>query len=392
MIGEDRSERLDVVAPKFRVIVTRRPKYAFRGRDGVIQALAPAHIIEGGLPTERLLADIGVSKYADGLPLYRHEAIYLRDGVEISRNLMAQWMGHLGFELQICADYILERVKEGERVFADETTLPTLAPGSGKTMKARLWAYACDDRPYGGTSPPMVAYRFEDSRGAQCVARHLVGFNGILQVGYTAYTSLAKTRAKGGSNETIQLAGCWAHLRRKFYELHITGVSQAATDTVVAMSALWKIEDEVRGRDADTRATLLQQKSAVIVTGLFDLWERELRKISGKSKTAEAIRYALSRRGALEQFLADGRVEIDSNIVERAIRPQTITRKNSLFAGSEGGGRTWATLATLLQTCKMNSVDPLAWLCQTLTRIAQGWPVADIEALMPWNFKPDAIG
>ena len=145
---------------------------------------------------------------------------------------------------------------------------------------------------------------------------------------------------------------------RSFNPCKVGGVHK-----VVAMSALWKVEDEVRGRDADTRATLRQQKSAVIVTGLFDLWERELRKISGKSKTADAIRYALSRRDALEQFLADGRVEIDSNIVERAIRPQTITRKNSLFAGSEGGGRTWATLATLLQTCKMNSVDPLAWLC-----------------------------
>ena len=393
LIGEDRSERLDVVPPKFRVIVTRRPKYAFRARDGVIQALAPAHIIESGLPTERLLAYIAVSKYADGLPLYRQEAIYLRDGVEISRNLMAQWMGHLGFELQICADYILERVKEGERVFADETTLPTLAPGSGKTTKAWLWAYARDDRPYGGTSPPMVAYRFEDSRGAECVARHLSGFSGILQVdGYSAYSNLAKARAKTGSNETIQLAGCWAHLRRKFYDLHISGVSQTATDTIVAMTELWKVEDEVRGKDAGTRARRRQETSSVIVTSLFELWEKELGKVSGKSKTAEAIRYALTRREALERFLMDGRIEIDSNIVERAIRPQTITRKNSLFAGSEGGGRTWATLATLLQTCRMNSVDPLNWLSQTLTRIAQGWPVADIEALMPWNFKPNAIG
>ncbi len=393
LIGEDRSERLDVVPPKFRVIVTRRPKYAFRGRDGVIQALAPAHIIESGLPTERLLAYIAVSKYADGLPLYRQEAIYLRDGVEISRNLMAQWMGHLGFELQICADYILERVKEGERVFADETTLPTLAPGSGKTTKAWLWAYARDDRPYGGTSPPMVAYRFEDSRSAACVARHLSGFSGILQVdGYSAYSNLAKARAKTGSNETIQLAGCWAHLRRKFYDLHISGVSQTATDTIVAMTELWKVEDEVRGKDAGTRARRRQETSSVIVTSLFELWEKELGKVSGKSKTAEAIRYALTRREALECFLMDGRIEIDSNIVERAIRPQTITRKNSLFAGSEGGGRTWATLATLLQTCRMNSVDPLNWLSKTLTRIAQGWPVADIEALMPWNFKPDAIG
>ena len=393
LIGEDRSERLDVVPPKFRVIVTRRPKYAFRGNDGVLQALAPAHIIESGLPTERLLAYIAVSKYADGLPLYRQEAIYLRDGVEISRSLMAQWMGHLGFELKICADYILERVKEGERIFADETTLPTLAPGSGKTTKAWLWAYARDDRPYGGTSPPMVAYRFEDSRGADCVARHLAGFSGILQVdGYSAYTSLAKTRAKDGSNETIQLAGCWAHLRRKFYDLHISGVSKAATDTIIAMTELWRIEDEVRGRNADSRSVLRQEKSATIVSRLFDLWEKELGKVSGKSKTAEAIRYALTRREALERFLTDGRIEIDSNIVERAIRPQTITRKNSLFAGSEGGGRTWATLATLLQTAKMNNVDPLDWLSQTLTRIAQGWPVSEIEALMPWNFKPHALG
>ncbi|WHS94166.1 IS66 family transposase [Sinorhizobium kummerowiae] len=392
LIGEDRSERLDVVPPKFRVIVTRRPKYAFRGSDGVVQALAPAHIIEGGLPTERLLAYIAVSKYADGLPLYRQEAIYLRDRVEISRSLMAQWMGRLGFELQMLADYILERVKEGERIFADETTLPTLAPGSGKTTKAWLWAYARDDRPYGGTSPPMVAYRFEDSRGADCVTRHLSGFTGILQVdGYSAYTNLAKTRAKTGSNETVQLAGCWAHLRRKFYDLHISGVSQAATDTVLAMTELWRIEDEVRGKDADSRAARRQEKSSTTVASLFELWEKELGKVSGKSKTAEAIRYALTRREALERFLTDGRIEIDSNIVERAIRPQTITRKNSLFAGSEGGGRTWATVATLLQTCKMNGVDPLDWLSQTLTRIAQGWPASEIEALMPWNFRSDAV-
>ncbi|ACP24381.1 putative transposase number 3 for insertion sequence NGRIS-11a [Sinorhizobium fredii NGR234] len=393
LIGEDRSERLDVVPPKFRVIVTRRPKYAFRGRDGVAQALAPAHLIESGLPTERLLAYIAVSKYADGLPLYRQEAIYLRDGVEVSRSLMAQWMGHLGFELQMVADYILERVKEGERVFADETSLPTLAPGSGKTTKAWLWAYARDDRPYGGTSPPMVAYRFEDSRGGDCVARHLAGFSGILQVdGYSAYTSLAKTRAKTGSNEPIQLAGCWAHLRRKFYDLHISGVSQAATESIVAMTELWKLEDEVRGKNAESRAARRHEESATIVASLFELWEKELGKVSGKSKTAEAIRYAFTRREALECFLTDGRIEIDSNIVERAIRPQTITRKNSLFAGSEGGGRTWATVATLLQTAKMNSVDPLDWLSQTLTRIAQGWPASEIEALMPWNFKPDVIG
>ncbi len=181
LIGEDVSERLDVMPAKFRVIVTRRPKYAYRNRDGVIQAPAPLHIIESGIPTEALLAQIAVSKYADGLPLYRQEAIYARDQVELDRSLMAQWMGKVGFELQPLADYVLERIKQGERVFADETTLPTLAPGSGKTQKAWLWAYARDDRPFGGAGPPMVAYRFEDSRSGDCVARHLAGFSGLLQ-------------------------------------------------------------------------------------------------------------------------------------------------------------------------------------------------------------------
>jgi len=173
LIGEDVSERLDVTPAKFRVIVTRRPKYAWRGEDGVFQAPAPAHIIEAGIPTEALLAQIAVSKYADGLPLYRQQAIYARDKVELDRSLMAQWMGKVGFELGPLADFVLLRIKQGERTFADETTLPTLAPGSGKVKTAWLWAYARDDRPFGGSGPPMVAYRFEDSRSGDCVARHL---------------------------------------------------------------------------------------------------------------------------------------------------------------------------------------------------------------------------
>jgi transposase len=386
LIGEDVSERLDVTPAKFRVIVTRRPKYAYRGHDGVIQAPASPHIIEGGIPTEALLAQVAVSKYADGLPLFRQEAIYARDKVELSRSLMAQWMGKVGFELQPLADYVLERIKQGERVFADETTLPTLAPGNGKTQKAWLWAYARDDRPYGGAGPPMVAYRFEDSRSGDCVKRHLIGFTGLLQVdGYAAYTQLAK--AKAGSNEAMTLAGCWAHLRRKHYDLHISDSSQVATQTLKIMAALWKVEEEIRGRDPATRAAARQGRSAAIVGDLFKLWETELPRISGKSKLAEAIRYAKSRRGILERFLLDGRAEIDSNIVERAIRPQTITRKNSLFAGSSGGGQTWATIATLLQTAKLNDVDPLAWLAQTLQRIANRWPISQIDQLMPWNYR-----
>jgi transposase len=385
LIGEDVSKRLDVTPAKFRLVVTRRPKYAYRNRDGVVQAPAPPHLIESGLPTEALLAQIAVAKYADGLPLYRQEAIYARDGVDLDRSLMAQWMGKVGFELQPLADYVLEKIKQGERIFADETTLPTLAPGSGKTQKAWLWAYARDDRPFGGIGPPMVAYRFEDSRGGECVERHLAGFAGILQVdGYAAYNRLARS---AGANEGVTLAACFAHVRRRFYELHVNESSRLATQTITTMAGLWEIEADIRGQNPETRVKARQEKSAAIVSRLFHLWEQELPRLSGKSKLAEAIRYATSRRLALERFLTDGRIEIDSNIVERAIRPQTITRKNALFAGSHGGGRSWGTIATLLQTAKMNDVDPNAWLTQTLERIAQGWPISQIDALMPWNFK-----
>ena len=178
-----------------------------------------------------------------------------------------------------------------------------------------------------------------------------------------------------------------AHLRRRFYELPINGSSQIATQTITTMAGLWKIEEEIRGCDAAVRLTARRDRSAAIVADLFKLWETELPRISGKSKLAEAIRYATSRREILGRFLLDGRIEIDSNIVERAIRPQTITRKNALFAGSDGGGRTWATIATLLQTAKMNDVDPLAWLTQTLERIAKRWPISQIDEIMPWNYK-----
>jgi transposase len=385
LIGEDVSERLDVVPAKFRVIVTRRPKYAFRQEDGVVQAAAPAHIIEGGIPTEALLAQIAVSKYADGLPLYRQEAIYARDKVELDRKLMAQWMGKLGFELDILADYILAEIKKAERIFADETTLPTLAPGSGSAKTAWLWAYARDDRPFGGSGPPMVAYRFEDSRAGDRVARHLSGYRGILQVdGYGAYNKLARS---DGGNDGVILAGCWSHSRRKFYELHASDSSKIATETVELMAKLWEVEAAARGQSPDARVAARQATSAAVVTELFALWQKTLPRISGKSKLAEAIRYATSRRSIFERFLTDGRIELDSNIVERAIRPQTITRKNSLFAGSDGGGRTWATIATLLQTAKMSNVDPQAWLTQTLERIAKGWPSSDLDALMPWNYE-----
>ena len=385
-IGQDESVRLDVIRARFRLVVTIRAKYAYKEPGAILQAPAPEHIVEAGLPTEALLAQVAVSKYADGLPLYRQEVIYARDGVELSRSLMASWMGAVGFHFEPLAAHVLGRIREGERIFADETTLPTLDPGAGKTKTAWLWAYARDDRPFGRAGPPMVAYRFEDSRAGDCAARHLGDYRGILQCdGYSGYRKLADVPHANG----LRLAGCWAHLRRRFFDLHANGESHVATATVEQMKMLWALEDDVRGQSPELRLSARRSTSVEIVQALFDLWERELPRISGKSKLAEAIRYARSHRAKLLLFLEDGRVEIDSNIVERAIRPQTITRKNSLFAGSAGGGRTWAAIATMLQTCKMNDVDPYAWATLTLGRIANRWPNNDIEALMPWDFKPN---
>jgi transposase len=250
---------------------------------------------------------------------------------------MAQWMGRLGFELDPLSAHVLLRIKQGLRVFADETELPTLEPGAGKAKKAYLWTYARDDRPFGGGDPPMVAYRFEDSRSGDCALRHLKGYHGILQVdGYAAYQRLARPDR---GEKALLLACCWAHLRRRFYELHVAGSSSLATATVERMKDLWSVEDKVRGLTPDDRSAARRQSSAPIVAELFALWERELALISGKSKLAEHISYALERRASFELFLADGRVEIDSNIVERAIRPQT--KRASLCSPSSSVCKHW---------------------------------------------------
>jgi len=344
-IGEDVAERLDIIPAQFRVLVVRRPKYACRAcEDVVVQAAAPARLIEGGLPTEATVAHVLVSKYADHLPLYRQAQIYARQGVRLDRSTLADWVGRAAFLLRPVYERLLDRLRASSKLFADETTAPVLDPGRGRTKTGQLFAYARDDRPWGGSDPPIVAYVYAPDRTAARPIAHLVGFRDTLQVhGYGGY----KVLAEGG---TVQLAFCWAHVRRRFYELAQGGMAPIATEALTRIAALYRIEDDIRGRPADQRRNPRQQRSRPLVEALQPWLREKLSLISQKTKLAEAIRYALSRWAGLSLFLQDGRIEIDNNVVERAIRPLALNRKNALFAGSDGGGEHWAVTASLIES------------------------------------------
>jgi transposase len=378
-IGEDVAERLDVVPTTFRVLVTRRPRYGCRScESAVVQAPAPARIVEGGIPTEALIAQVLVAKYADHLPLYRQAQIYARQGVQLDRSTLADWVGRAAWYLRPLRDHILERLRRSQRLFADETTAPVLDPGRGRTKTGQLWAYARDDRPWGGDDPPMVAYVYAADRKGERAEAHLGDFAGILQVdGYGGYAALARRR------QQISLAFCWAHVRRKFYELADT--SPVATEVLRRVALLYAIEDEVRGLSAEQRRAARHDRSRVIVDDLRQYLDARNRQVSAKSKLGEAIRYAITRWDGLSCFLDDGRVDLDSNTVERSIRPLALNRKNALFAGSDEGGDNWAVIATLIENCKLSGINPHTWLTDTLARLANGHPANAVGELLPWT-------
>jgi transposase len=380
-IGEDVAERLDIVPAQFRVLVVRRPKYGCRVcQEVVIQAPAPARLIEGGLPTEATIAQVLVAKFADHLPLYRQAQIYSRQGVDLDRSTLADWVGRAAFLLRPIQERLFDRLKASTKLFADETTAPVLDPGRGQTKTGQLFAYVRDDRPWAGSDPPGVVYLYAPDRKAERPIAHLAGFNGVLQVdGYGGYKVLARRNA-------VRLAFCWSHVRRRFYELAQSGPAPIATEALTRIAAIYHIESEIRGRPADERRALRQERSRPLITA-FEPWLREkLTLISQKTKLAEAIRYALSRWEGLCLFLDDGRIEIDNNVVERSIRPLALTRKNALFAGSDGGAEHWATIASLIETCKLTGVDPQAYLADVITRIVNGHPQNRLDELLPWAY------
>ena len=386
-IGEDVSERLDMIPARFKVIVTHRPKYACRVCEGeVAQAPAPEHLIEGGIPTENLIAAVVIAKYADHLPLYRQAQIYGRQGVELDRSTLADWSGRAAFALRLVHELLLQVLKASVKLFADETRAPVLDPGRRKTKTGQLWAYARDDRPWGGPEPPGVAYVYEPDRKHERPAVHLAGFAGILQVdGYGAYKALAE----GGP---VALAFCWAHVRRKFFEIQASTPAPIAAEALARIGALYAIERDIRGLAAPTRQAVRQAQAKPILDAMKPWLGAKLAAVSGKSTIAEAIRYALSRWAGLTRYLDDGRIEIDNNVVERAMRPIALGRKNHLFAGSDDGGKYWAIHASLIETAKMNDVDPQAYLADVLAKIANRHPMSKLDELLPWAYVKTNAG
>jgi len=379
VIGEDVAERLDVVPVTFRVLVTRRPRYGCRACEAApVQAPAPARIVEAGLPTEALIAHVLVGKYADHLPLYRQAQIYARQGIHLDRSTLSDWVGRAAWWLAPLRDHLLAELKRSHRLFADETTAPVLDPGRGRTKTGQLWAYARDDRPWGGTDPPAVAYRYAPDRKGERPIEHLAGFGGVLQVdGYGGYAALAR-------RGDVALAFCWAHVRRHFFEL--AKASPIAVDVLARIACLYAIEADVRGRSPEHRRAARQERSRPLLEDLRRTLDARLAQVSRKGRLADAIRYALMRWDGLTRFLDDGRIELDNNSVERTIRPLALNRKNALFAGSDDGGDHWAIIASLIETAKLNAVDPQVWLTDTLTKLANGHRRKQLSELMPWNY------
>jgi transposase len=381
VIGESVSEMLDWVPAQLRVIRTTRPKYACRTCNTVVQAQAPERPIAGGLATPALLAQVLVSKYCDHTPLYRQSQIFARHGVDLPRSTLAGWVGGACWWLDALHDRLAKNVFASNHLFADDTPIPVLDPGRGHTKTGRLWVYAREQRPWGGPEPPAAVYLFAPDRKAERPASHLEHFKGVLHVdGYAGFEQLA---GKGN----IVLAACWSHTRRKFYDVAQATNAPIAIEALRRIAELYAIEAQVHGQSPAHRLAARRNRSKSLADSLYMWLNAQLPQLSGRGTLAEAIRYALSRWERLTRFLHDGRVELDTNPVERAIRPVALGRKNHLFAGSDGGGHRWAVLCSLIETCKLNGVEPYAYLRDVLARMVDGHPINRLDDLLPWAWK-----
>jgi transposase len=382
-LGEDVSEILERVLEHFKVIRQVRPKLACGRCDKIVQAEAPSRPIERGIAGPGLLAHVLVSKYADHLPLYRQAEIYARDGVELDRSTMAEWVGGCSRLLEPLVEALRRHVMSAAKLHTDDTPVPVLAPGRGKTKTGRLWTYVRDDRPWGDKTPPAVWYAYTPDRKGEHPQAHLRAFTGTLQAdAYAGYGQVYE-------GERVKEAACMAHVRRPFFDLYEAHKSGVAKEALERIAALYAIEEEIRGRSAEERRTIRNERSKPLLESLKNWFEEALVKLSRKSDTTRAIRYALERWDALTRYCDDGRLEIDNSAAERSLRAVVLGRKNYLFAGSDAGGDRAATLYGLIGTAKLNGLNPEAYLREVLSRIAKH-PINRIEELLPWNLAANS--
>lgn len=389
-IGEEVTEALDIVPPVLRVIRTVRPKYACATcTTGVLQAAAPERAMIGGMATDATLAFVVVARFAWHLPYYRQAGIFAGQGVAVDRATLCRWAARVAWWLRPLYQVILGHIHAQEYIYCDETRLHRLDPGRKKTKVCQMWLQSIDQRPWGGPAAPAVGYVFSESRGTDEVARQLASFSGTLHVdGYTAYKTL--TRRRGAAGRPIRLAFCLAHARRKFVDVYEATASPTALAVIEKIRAVYAIERRIRGRRPEERLAVRRAESAPLMEELKSLVTDVLGQISRKSPLAEAIAYLLVHWEGLCVFLEDGRVEVDTNAVEREVKPVALGRRNSLFAGSSEGGETWAVLATLINTAKLNGVDPLPWLTDVLDAVAtKRITIDEIHRLTPWAWATE---
>jgi len=377
-IGEDVSEVLEYVPASFRVIKHVRPKMACCCCDCMAQAAAPSRPIERSFAGPGLLAHVLISKFADHIPLYRQNLIYQREQVVLSDSTLADWVGGCSRLLQPLVDVLHDHVLSGDKVHADDTPVPVLAPGQGKTKTGRLWTYVRDDRPSGDSIPPAVWFAYSPDRKGEHPQNHLKDFKGILQA--DAFAGFDKLYESGA----IQEAACWAHARRKIYDLHVSRPSAVTQAALEQIAALYAVEAEIRGKPPAERKVVRQARSKILLTNYLDWINQTLPKLSRKSDTTVALQYTLNHWDALARFVDDGRIEIDNNVAERSLRGVAIGRRNYMFMGSDAGGHRAAAIYSLIGTAKLNGLNPEAYLRQVLSVIAD-YRINQISDLLPWN-------